>query len=295
MNIGLIGAGKVGKALGLYFKRHALPVAGYCSRSPESAREAAQITETGRFESVEALAGVCDVLFLTTPDHALADVDRQAAALLRARAIEPGKVWIHASGAYPSDCLTALRSAGGFVGSMHPLQSFGDPEKSAALLEETYFSIEGMPEALEAIRAILQTTGGRYSEIGTDRKALYHAGACVISNYLVTLLDCGMRLMEAAGMERETLFEAVSPLIAGTLQNIGQKGTADALTGPIVRGDCGTVSLHLEKMRETTPEAVELYRTLALETVKLVAGRRLSHDQEAQFQELLKGSGRDGR
>lgn len=223
MKIGFIGAGKVGKALGLYFKRHGLQTVGYYSRSPESAEKAARITGTVFFDSIKALASDCDLIFITAPDQALRDIDRQASALLRDRLINRDKIWLHVSGAYPSDCLTGIKSEGSPVGSMHPLQSFADPLTGAQLSEETFFGIEGMPEAVQAMKAILRETGGPYHDISTGQKPLYHAGACMISNYLVTLLESGMRLMEAAGMDRRTLFQAVRPLIDGTLNNIRQK------------------------------------------------------------------------
>ncbi|NLJ30890.1 MAG: DUF2520 domain-containing protein [Clostridiales bacterium] len=291
MKIGFIGAGKVGGALGLYFQKHGLTVSGYCSRTPESARAAARLTGTRFFASPEALAPACDVVFLTTPDDALPKVDRRVSALLESGRIPSGGIWVHASGACSSGCLAGIQAAGCPVGAMHPLQSFGGPVTGAALLEETFFSIEGTPEALRAIREILNRTGGVFNEIRADRKPLYHAGACVISNYLVTLLDCGMRMMEAAGMDGESLFRAVRPLISGTLKNIEEKGAANALTGPIARADYGTVAMHLKAMEKELPEELEIYRELALKTVSMEEGRRLNREQAEKFRELLKGGG----
>ncbi|MCX7715776.1 MAG: DUF2520 domain-containing protein [Clostridia bacterium] len=286
MQIGFIGAGKVGKALGLYFKNHNLNISGYCSKSLESAQEAAKTTDTNCFDSIEALMGSSDLLFITTPDSALYDVDKKASDLQN----NHKKIWVHASGAYPSDCLLSLKMVGCPVGCMHPLQSFGDPFVSAKMLEETFFSIEGTQEAMDAIKFILQKTGGYYNEISAGHKPLYHAGACVISNYLVTLLDCGMRFMETAGMDRKTLFQAIRPLIDGTLKNIQEKGTVDALTGPIVRSDYDTVSMHLKAIEANIPKESDIYRTLALKTLDMIEERRIGHEQADRFRDLLKGN-----
>lgn len=294
MRIGFIGAGKVGSAIGLYLKRHSLQIAGYYSRSLKSAEKAAEITDSDCFDSIKALAVTCDLLFITTPDQALVDVDRQVSALLFNHSISRNKIWLHASGAYPSDCLAGIKSEGCPVGSMHPLQSFGDPYISAELLEKTFFSIEGSPEALQVIKAILQKTKGNYNEISSGQKPLYHAGACIISNYLVTLLDCGMQLMELAGMDKRTLFQAVSPLIDGTLKNIQENGTVDALTGPVARGDHNTVALHLKAIEAANPGQTEIYRALALQTISMIEKQRLNREQTNKFKELLKGCGNNG-
>lgn len=293
MKIGFIGAGKVGKALGLYFKNHDLTLAGYYSRTSQSAQKAAQITGTNDFKTIDGLAKACDLLLITTTDHALEDIDRQvSASLLNNQSTGAHKIWLHVSGALASDCLSGIKAAGGSVGSMHPLLSFGDePAQNARRLEETWFSIEGMGEAMEAVKNILNKTGGVYNMIAAEKKALYHAGACVISNYLVTLLDCGMKLMQAAGMDEKTLFQAVQPLIDATLKNIEGEGAVNALTGPIVRADYNTLSVHLEAIAKELPDEERFYRSLALSTVQMIQNQRLNEKQAKIFQKLLRGSG----
>jgi len=292
LKIGFIGAGKVGQALGLYFVHHGLTLSGYSSRTAASAQEAAALTGGKWFYRMEDVAKESSVLFLTTPDHALPAVDEEAAALLSTHSDWQDKVWLHVSGAHASTCLACLSAAGCPVGSLHPLQSFGNPEISAEMLEKTHFSAEGTPKALQAVRQILGQTGGSCSKISTRDKPLYHTGACVISNYLVTLLDSGMRFMQAAGMDQDTLFEAVLPLIDGTLKNIREKGTLQALTGPIVRADYDTVAAHCRAIQHAMPQDAAWYRALAEKTVAFAEeGERLSHEQAETFRRILKGGG----
>jgi predicted short-subunit dehydrogenase-like oxidoreductase (DUF2520 family) len=205
MKIGFIGAGKAGKALGRYFKNHEVDVAGYYSRTFASAQDAAQNNRNRAFHTVEELADGCDLLFITASDQALPDIAGQVAQLISKNLIAADKIWVHVSGALPSSCLAKISQAGGFAGSMHPLLSFGDPGESAAMLEKVFFSIEGSEQAVKAIIGLLTKTRGRFCEIKVENKPLYHAGACVISNYMTTMIDTGMRYLEAAGMERETL------------------------------------------------------------------------------------------
>ena len=289
MRIGFIGAGKVASALGLYFQSHGLDVAGYCSRTAASALRASGLTGTLCYSSLPLLAESCGVLFVTTPDSAIADVDAEAAALLRAERLAADKIWIHTSGALPSTELSQLASLGCAVGSLHPMQSFGEPTASAKMLEESYFTVEGSKAALETMREILTVCGARFDEIETKNKPLYHAGACVLSNYLVTLLDSGFSMLRAAGLRGDAVFDAALPLLEGTLQNVRQKGTAEALTGPIARGDLGTVDVHLRALDAELPERAPLYRALGLATVEMEEGKKLGREQAAEFKYRLRG------
>ncbi|MDD4716260.1 MAG: DUF2520 domain-containing protein [Oscillospiraceae bacterium] len=287
MNIGFMGAGRVGGALGLYFKKHGLCVAGYYSRQFTSAKQAALLTETAAFPTFEALAGACSMIFFTTPDHVLEEMDKRAASYVRQTEDPGAKTWVHVSGVFPSSHLHSLQALGCPVGSMHPLQSFGAPECSAPLLENTSFSLEGTQKAQNDMQAVLQKTGGRYRCILPEQKPLYHAGASIISNYMVTVIDSGMRCMEAAGMDRQTLYSFLEPLILGTLQNLKGSRPEDALTGPIVRGDVSSVAAHLEAIQKSLPEELALYKALARKTVSLAREGRLAPAQAQQLQDLL--------
>lgn len=287
MSIGFIGAGRAGKSLGLYFKNHGLEVAGYYSRSSSSAEEAASLTKSAAYHAMQSLICDCDLLFITTPDDAIAEVAHQAAELLRGSAAGE-KSFLHVSGAHTASCLDALADMGCPVGSMHPLQSLSDPLIGAERLETTFFGIDGTPEAQAAIKNILAKTGGRYGNIPPECRALYHAGACIVSNYLVTLIQSGLACFEAAGLHKEMLFSAAEPLITGTIENFRRMGAQDALTGPIARGDVETVALHLKALQNSLPSELSLYRALALETIEIVKNKK--PQQAEQMKSILKGS-----
>lgn len=287
MNIGFIGAGKVGKALGLYLRSHGLPISGYYSRTAKSAQDAAMLTESKDFKSLNSLANASDTVFITVPDQALAEIDCEAAALLHKNVVKTDITWIHVSGAHPADCLADIKKAGCEVGSMHPLQSFGEPVSSAAGLDKAWFTLEGTEKAVQVMKTILDKTGGKYSLIQAENKPLYHAGACEISNFLVTLIESGIRFFEAAGMNRKDIFQAIEPLIEATLCNIREKDTVEALTGPIVRGDFNTVSVHLKAMETLLPSELNFYKAMALKTALMLEDKRLTHEQTEKFQYIL--------
>lgn len=288
LEIGFIGAGKAGKALGLYFKSHGLSISGYYSKTLQSAQEAAGLTQSKAFTSVSELTHSSSLIFITVPDHAFGAIDRQISALIAAQNCDMNKIWIHLSGAHPSDYLAGIKAAGGEVASMHPLLSFGEATVSAGHLERAWFTLEGSERAVSTAMELLSKTGGKYSQIKAADKPLYHAGACVVSNFLVTLLDSGLSLFEASGMERGNIFSAIEPLIDSTLSNIREKGTLDALTGPIVRGDFNTVDIHLKSIEAQLPTQLEFYRAMALKTVEIIDNIKLTNEQTKIFQKMLK-------
>ena len=294
MKIGFIGAGKVGKALGLYWKDHGLELSGYYSRSPQSARDAAALTESQAFSTLKEVIDVSEILFLTVPDAALEEVDRAVSVLLQVHKRVGGKIWFHVSGAYPASCLTGILELGYDVGSLHPLESFGgSAAASAKRLERVWFTVEGTDKAVETARTILEKTGGQYSRIDPAGKPLYHAGACVISNFFVTLIESGIKLFEASGMEREAILEAVPPLMEASWNNLREQGAVDALTGPIVRADFETVGVHLKAMAEKLPAEMDFYKAMARKTAGMIENRRLSRAQTEKLQRMLEGTSYD--
>ena len=287
LEIGFIGAGKVGKALGLYFNSHGLKISGYYSKTAKSAQEAAMLTASAKFSSIRDLANSSIIIFIAVPDQVLEKLDYEASVLINDHCISNEKTWIHVSGAHPSDILAGLKSAGCAVGSLHPLQSFGDPFDSADRLEKAWFTIEGTEKAIQVSKTILDQTGGKYSLIEAENKPLYHAGACAISNFLVTLLESGIRLFEAAGMKREDIIQAIEPLIDATLSNVREKGPIEALTGPIVRGDFNTINAHMQTLEAKLPCELDFYKSMALKTVQMLENKRLTHEQAAKIVQIL--------
>ena len=121
--------------------------------------------------------------------------------------------------------------------------------------------------------ALVEALGGEYFFIDREAKPLYHAGACVVSNYLVTLLDLGIKLLESTGIPSAMASRALLPLVHGTINNVEKIGIPQALTGPIARGDIATVSKHLDCMRELAPELVKLYTVLGCYTAPLAQAK----------------------
>ena len=154
---------------------------------------------------------------------------------------------------------------------LHPLQSFSK-ERGPEQLDGAWGAVTAEDaEARAVARWLAETLGLQPFDLADDRRAAYHAGAAMASNYLVTLRAAGRSLLEAAGAPPE----ALDPLIRGVLD------TGFQLTGPIARGDWSTVERHLETIRAERPELEELYVVLAEATAR-IAGRELPRDTVSQ-------------
>jgi predicted short-subunit dehydrogenase-like oxidoreductase (DUF2520 family) len=267
MNIAVIGAGTLGTSLAVLLHRARHKVLAVCSRTHRSAQAAAALVPGARVVGDCGLAAMgADVVVLAVPDRAIAQVAIQVAA---GGALKRGGVVAHLSGALPAGILAGVRAAGGWQGSMHPLQSFASVENALASLPSSFYFLEGDEEAVDVLRTLVVSLEGRPVRIDSATKSLYHAAACVASNYLVTLADYATTLMARAGVPHDVAMPALMPLLQGTLRNLETMPPPEALTGPIARGDVGTVKNHLEALRRAPGDLVRLYAALARKTVEV--------------------------
>ncbi len=156
------------------------------------------------------------------------------------------------------------------------------------------FGVTADAEILSWADGIVGDLGGRPFHVAAEDKPLYHAAACMASNYLVTLMYLVEEVYGRMGLTRDEARRAFWPLVKGTVANGETRGTIPSLTGPIARGDGGTVRKHLRGFRKRFPELTKLYRELGLFTAE-VAGRKgtVTQDKLADIRATLKG-GRKG-
>jgi len=283
-SIAIIGAGRVGTALGVLARRSGYRVEAIAGRDPERLRTSARFIggEVRICGPVEASA-TADFVFLTTPDDVLEEV---AAELSAGGGLRAGGILAHCSGALTSEVLASARGAAGCgVASFHPLQTFPNLDAAIAALPGSHCFIEGDASAVDRLAAFGADLGLRCVSIEREAKVLYHAAAVLACNYLVTLMDAALSLDERAGIEREVAWEALETLVQATLRNVSELGTEAALTGPIARGDVETVRRHLAALEGgAREELTSLYRALGLWTVDLA--RRHGRAPEADLRSL---------
>ncbi|MGI6467608.1 MAG: DUF2520 domain-containing protein [Syntrophomonadaceae bacterium] len=283
--VGIIGLGVVGTAVGVVLSNKGYEITGVYDKLSESTKVLVERIGCTTCSSPQEVSRSADILFITTSDMAIKDV---ADELAESGAFHSGQVVIHMSGSLTSQVLDGARAFGAFVLSIHPLQSFADVDRAIANLQGSVFSIEGDREAYAIGRDIVANLGGEHFIIDRAAKVLYHAGACTVSNYLVTVVDFGIRLLEAAGIPREQGTRALLPLIQGSVNNISDVGIPKALTGPIARGDVETVLHHLKALDAKMPADRLLYACLGLYTTSIACAKgTIGSEQKADFAEIL--------
>ncbi|MBI3273461.1 MAG: DUF2520 domain-containing protein [Planctomycetes bacterium] len=288
-DVAIVGAGVVGRTLGYALRRAGYAVVAVASRSLASAEAAVAFIGAGAACDRPAEAAArADVVLLTTPDDAL---ERTCEAIAAARGFRAGARVLHTSGVLSSGVLESAHAIAAFVASLHPLQTFASPAEAVQALAGTRWFYEGDEAALETTRELITALEGIPVRIETERKPLYHAGAVLASNYLVTLAARACALLESAGVPAEGSLPAILPLLRGTVTNLERVGLPRALTGPIARGDVKTVELHLRTIAEHRPEDLELYRLLGGKTIPLaVAKGGLEPGRAAVLRQVLFGA-----
>lgn len=271
--IAFVGAGKVGTALGLYFKAKGFEIQGYYSRNYEHAKQASIITGTKAYPDLEQLINDSRMIWITTSDDAIKDVTSQISELTFEN--NEKKLFLHASGVYSTDILQPLKKHGYSIASAHPLLAFSDSKSTIKKLDDTWFTLEIDNNSENQLEDFFHKTGNPVLKIDGKQKILYHAACSMLSNYLVTLMDSSYNVFEKTGLEKEAIKKATLPLLESVIANSIEKEGKDALTGPIKRGDKNTVSLHLQQIQKEIPESFELYRTLGRETMKMLNDFRL--------------------
>ena len=283
--IGFIGAGRTGCVLAHALARADYKVVGVASRSATSAEALARgVAGCTAMPTARAVVNACDLVFLTVPDGAI----KHVAESVRWRS---GTAAVHCSGAGSLDLLSAASRAGVLAGTFHPLQTFADVEQGLANLAGSTFAIEANASELKGLlETMASRLGGDSVVLQPGDKILYHASAVFASNYLITLADLSAGLWEHFGIAKHAALRALLPLIRGAVANLEAVGLPDALTGPIVRGDVGSVAAHLQALcgLAESDGSADVYRTLARRTIQLAQERGdIDNDQARAFSAVL--------
>jgi len=288
LKVAIIGAGVLGTSLGILLRRVGYEIVAVCSPNRRSAQDARQLIGAGDVVGDNGLAALgADLVILAVPDRAIASVAIEVSA---GGALKRGAIVAHCAGGLPAGVLSGVVAAGGSRGSLHPLQSFADVDTAVRMLPETFFFLEGDREAVDVLRSVVIALNGRPVEIKGADKALYHAGAAAASNFLVTLVNYAVTLLFQAGVPKDAALAALLPLIKGTVSNLEAVGLPDALTGPIARGDLGTVKRHLRALETMPGDMARLYRQLARKTIEVALAKgSLEHEDAEKLLAILGG------
>jgi predicted short-subunit dehydrogenase-like oxidoreductase (DUF2520 family) len=266
LSVGVVGAGRVGAVLGAALRLAGHSVVAASAVSEASTRRLERLLPgTPARPPTDVVAGA-DLVLLTVPDDVLPGL---VDGLVAAGAVRPGQLLAHTSGRYGAAVLDRATAAGALPLALHPAMTFTGRPEDVARLAGCSFGVTA-PEAVRPIaEALVVEMGGEPQWVEEDRRALYHAALAAGANHLTTLVNESVDLLRRCGVEDPA--RLLGPLLGAALDNALRVGDA-ALTGPVARGDAGTVAAHVRELRQVSPEGLAAYVAMA----RLTADRALA-------------------
>ena len=265
--VGIVGAGAVGTALGVALRRGGWPVKAVASRDAARRERFTSLVEGSRaFAEPTALMDEVELIIVAVPDDAVARVAGELH-------MYSGQAMVHTSGALDASVLAPAMAAGTQVGSFHPLVAFADTERAVAALHGATVAIEGDDQLAALLARMAEAVGAEAVRLAPGTKSAYHAAAVLAAGGFVALLDAIAELGRVAGLDEAGSLAIYGPLIEQTLGNARALGIRAALTGPITRGDRGTLEAHLRTLRAHAPDVVALYVAAAEREIALAEAR----------------------
>ncbi|MCC5578557.1 DUF2520 domain-containing protein [Microtetraspora sp. AC03309] len=263
--VGVLGAGRVGSVLGAALAQAGHRVVAASGVSDSSRRRAIERlgVELSRPEDV---IGKSDLVLLTVPDDVLPGL---VSGLAATGADLRGKLLVHASGAYGLAVLEPAAEAGALPLALHPVMTFTGREDDLSRLTGASFGVTAPVMLRPVAEALVIEMGAEPVWIADQDRALYHAAIAGAANHMVTLIAESQELLSKIGVEQPG--RMLGPLLGAALDNVLRLGIA-GLTGPVVRGDAGTVRKHVDALILAAPEAADAYVALA----RLTADRALA-------------------
>jgi len=286
----LIGAGAVASSLGVALAKAGYQIDAVVSSWRHEAGRLAILLGAPVASDILADLPQSAIVFVCVPDDAIVSVAAEMAGL---KMDWDGRLVAHTSGSRTASVMSGLGELGAMVASFHPLQAFphDGPIKG---FEGIYVGIEGADRAVEAASSVAELIGSIPVRVPTDQKMRYHLAAAVASNFLATLMALVNELLGADGRATEPGALGAHiflPLVHETLSNIRDSSPEIALTGPIARGDAGTVRLHIESLQSSNKHLVPVYAALATETVRAaVRGGHISADVANAMLDVIAGT-----
>lgn len=283
LKLGFIGAGTVGTALAVLLSHHGYEVAAVSSRGLTSAKNLAEAVNLRHVPSTsQDVADISDLIFITTPDGIIPTVVSQVQW-------RTGQSVIHCSGADSTDVLEPAKISGAMVGCFHPLQTFAGINEAMKNIPGSTFAIEAEPPLLSTLKDMATAVGGDWIELKASDKAAYHAAAVIACNYLVTLIKLATDLWQTFSIPPDQATKSLLPLLRGTLNNIENIGLPQCLTGPVARGDTGTIKKHLATLEKVAPSVLSVYQELGLQTIPIALAKgKINEKQARELQTILK-------
>ena len=280
--LAIIGAGRVGCALGRHLHQKGWRIGPVVTRSMRTASVATRRIGAGKPQAgiSDAILGA-DVVLIATPDHVIGETAERLVRL-RNTGNKPwrGKIVLHTSGAVGSDVLRPLALQGAATGSVHPLQTFSS--RNIPSLAGCTCAIEGSAAAVRMAQRICRELDGIPVVLPQRQKAAYHAAAALGAGHILAVIEAAARILVSAGFTRQRAIRALLPLTRQTLVNYERAGARAAWTGPLNRGDFAVIERHLEALRRFPRQYREAYDALSRLGVTVLAKGSISKKRQLE-------------
>ncbi len=276
LKLGFIGAGTVGSNMALRLAAKGYPVVAVSSRSHIRAEKLAKAIPGCRAVNNQTVADKATLVLITTPDDIIGNIVAEVNWHHRQSVV-------HCSGADSTAVLEPARKSGVMVGTFHPLQTFTRDKETIENISGTTFAIEAEEPLLTILKDMATALDGRWIVLKAGDKVIYHAAAVMACNYVVTLVKLATDLWATIGIPQQEARRALLPLLLGTIHNIETTPIlSGCLTGPIARGDAGTIKKHLDALEEAAPELLTAYRELGCQTIPLALDKGTINQEQAE-------------
>jgi predicted short-subunit dehydrogenase-like oxidoreductase (DUF2520 family) len=280
--VGVISAGRVGAVLAAALGRAGHRITAVAAVSKPSRQRAERLVPTARVLPADEVAAAAELLLLAVPDDALADL---ISGLASAGAVGRGTLVAHTSGAHGIDVLEPLSAVGALPLALHPVMTFTGTDVDLQRLDGACFGVTTTEALRPVAEALVIEMGAEPVWIAEALRTTYHAGLAFGANNLVTLVAEASDLLIRAGVENPQ--RMLGPLLGAALDNSLRSGDR-ALTGPVARGDAGTVAAHLRAIGAQAPEAISAYVEMSrLTAVRALAAGTLTADRAEALLDVL--------
>lgn len=273
LGVGIIGAGKVGAVLGAALRAAEHAVVGVSAVSDASRERAETLLPGVPILEVQDIVERAELVLLAVPDDALGPL---VEGLAKLGAWQPGQLVAHTSGRFGVGILSPVRAAGAIPLALHPAMTFTGMSLDLTRLLDCSFGVTADPAMLPIAQALVVEMGAEPVAIAEADRTVYHAALAHGSNHLVTLVAQASELLREVGVDAPE--RMLGPLLRASLENALASGEA-ALTGPVARGDVGTVAAHSEALREldggSGGDILEAYLAMARATARRAGSRGL--------------------
>jgi predicted short-subunit dehydrogenase-like oxidoreductase (DUF2520 family) len=263
----IVGAGRLGTALGLALSRRGYRIETIIGRRLSQTRKSAALLDgpvTVLAAKEIANLTLSELTIIATPDDQIVSVAHELAKL------DGSSTVLHTSGALSSNVLVELANKGWQTGSIHPLISVSDSLTGATQFAGAHWCVEGNKQAVRAGKSLIKDLGGVSFSIESKSKPLYHAAAVMTSGNIIALFDVALDMMKHSGLKRSEAQRILLPLLDSTVASLKRHEPSKALTGTFSRGDIATVQRHLQALSgDQLNEARQLYRILGLHSLEL--------------------------